>query len=245
MTEFELPLSTLTMRGVRYGDENNPALIALHGWLDNAASFRPLSELLTDYQLIALDFAGHGKSDHRAIGAHYHLIDNIQDLHEAITALALPEVNIVAHSMGGILAAMYAACFPGLVKKLVVIESFGPLTMEPETGHEQLRKSIESRIESAAKTPRHPGSMETAVKARMMAGKMQKKSADLLMQRNIDVSGESLRWSTDPKLRTISSMRLTEEQANNFISQVTCPWLAILGSYGFEKLTVNFEKRKH
>ena len=117
--------------------------------------------------------------------------------------------------------------------------------MEPETGHEQLRKSIESRIESAAKTPRHPDSMETAVKARMMAGKMQKKSADLLMQRNIDVSGESLRWSTDPKLRTISSMRLTEEQANNFISQVTCPWLAILGSEGFEKLKVNFEKRKH
>ena len=40
-------------------------------------------------------------------------------------------------------------------------------------------------------------------------------------------------------------MRLTEEQANNFISQVTCPWLAILGSEGFEKLKVNFEKRKH
>ena len=101
MTEFELTLSTLTMRGVRYGDENKPALIALHGWLDNAASFRPLSEHLTDYQLISLDFAGHGKSDHRANGAHYHLIDNIQDLHEAIALLALPEVNIVAHSMVG------------------------------------------------------------------------------------------------------------------------------------------------
>ena len=117
--------------------------------------------------------------------------------------------------------------------------------MEPETGHQQLRKSIESRIDSAAKTPRHPESIETAVKARMMAGKMQKTSAELLMQRNIKVSGEILRWRTDPKLRTISSMRLTEEQANNFISQVSCPWLVIFGSEGFEKLKINFEKRKH
>ena len=245
MTEIEIPLTTMTMRGLRYGSQDKPAIVALHGWLDNAASFEPLAGYFADYQIIALDFAGHGKSEHRALGAHYHLVDNVQDLHEAIVYLGLQDVSIVGHSMGGIIASMYAACFPEMVKKLVVIESFGPLTLEPRSSASQLRKSIDSRMAGAAKTPRHPDSMDTAVKARMMAGKMQTSSAELLMQRNIDVSGEALRWRTDPRLRTISSLRLTDEQADSFIESVTCPWLTILGAEGFEKLRVNLEKRKY
>lgn len=244
MTEFEIPLQSITMRGLRFGSDDKPVLLALHGWLDNAASFAPIAEYLPDYQIVALDFAGHGKSDHRAAGAHYHLVDNIQDIHEAIRFLDLSAVTIVGHSMGGIVATMYAACFPEMVEKLVVLESFGPLTLEPESSHEQLRKSVESRIENAAKSPRHPDSLETAVKARLTAGKMHTESAELLMTRNIREEDGSLRWSTDPRLRTISSLRLTDEQANSFISNVKCPWLTILGSEGFEKLKVNFEQRK-
>jgi pimeloyl-ACP methyl ester carboxylesterase len=244
MKEIELPLTSFTMRAIRYGEEHKPVLLALHGWLDNAASFAPIAEYLNDYQIIALDFAGHGKSDHRAKGAHYHLIDNVQDLHEAIEFLELSDVTLFGHSMGGIIAAMYAACFPEVIHKLVVVESFGPLTMEPQSSPEQLRKSIASRLENAAKTARHPESLQTAIKARMMAGKMHGSSAELLMKRNIDDSGDFLKWRTDPRLRTISSLRLTEEQSNSFIESVTCPWLAIFGSEGFQKLKVNLEKRK-
>lgn len=244
MNEIELPLSNITLRAVQYGSTDKPVLLALHGWLDNAASFEPLAEHLFDYQIIALDFAGHGKSEHRSSGAHYHLVDNVQDLHEAIQYLHLSDLHIVAHSMGGIIAAMYAACFPEIVKKLVVIESFGPLTLEPDNSHEQLRKSIESRITSAAKTPRHPDSLSSAVKARMMAGKMKEASAEMLMQRNTQQTGDELKWRTDHRLRTISSLRLTEEQANAFIANVSCPWLTILGEDGFEKLKVNVEKRR-
>ena len=118
MTEFEITLNALTVRGIRYGSEDKPEILALHGWLDNAASFEPLSRYLSDYQIIALDFVGHGKSDHRANGAHYHLVDNVQDVHEAIQALGLSELKIIGHSMGGIIAAMYAACFPEMVKKI-------------------------------------------------------------------------------------------------------------------------------
>lgn len=245
MTEIEIPVTTMTMRGLRYGSQDKPVIIALHGWLDNAASFEPLVSYFADYQIIALDFAGHGKSEHRAKGAHYHLVDNVQDLHEAIIYLELQAVSIVGHSMGGIIASMYAACFPEMVEKLVVIESFGPLTLEPRSSASQLRKSIDSRMAGAAKTPRHPESMDTAIRARMMAGKMQTSSAELLMKRNIDVSDGSIRWRTDPRLRTISSLRLTDEQADSFIASVTCPWLTILGSEGFEKLRVNLDKRKY
>jgi len=244
MHEFELPLANITLRGLKFGDEDKPVILALHGWLDNASSFIPLAEYLSDYHIIALDLAGHGKSDHRSKGAHYHLADNVQDIHEAITALNIADVLLVGHSMGGIVASMYAACFPEMVQKLVVIESFGPLTMGPESSHEQLRRSVESRIETQCKTPRHPESFATAVKARLIAGKMLEYSAELLMKRNISESSGELSWRTDPRLRTISSLRLTEEQANDFIANISCPWLAILGTEGFEKLKTNFHRRR-
>ncbi|WP_338292103.1 alpha/beta fold hydrolase [Planctobacterium marinum] len=244
MTEIEVALPHMTFRGLSFGDPELPPAIALHGWLDNAASFIPLAECLPDFHIIALDLAGHGKTDHRAQGAHYHLMDNVQDLHQVIELMELDKVSFISHSMGGIVSSVYASCFPEKVQALAVIESFGPLTLEPETSPQQLRESIESRIASQQKTPRHPGSMDAAVTARLMAGKMQRGSAQLLMERNIEQSDEGLKWRTDQRLRTISSLRLTEPQANAFIAGVQCPWLTILGSEGFEKLKVNVERRQ-
>lgn len=244
MREIEIPLANIVLRGLEFGDSSKPSVIALHGWLDNAASFIPLAEYLSEFHIIAIDFAGHGKSDHRAPGAHYHLMDNVQDLQELLTSLQLDKVSLLGHSMGGIIASVYASCFPEKVNRLAVIESFGPLTMEADSSPEQLRKSIESRIAMQHKTPRHPDSLESAVKARLMAGYMKPESAQLLMERNLAQASEGWRWRTDPGLRTLSSLRLTEAQANAFITNVQCPWLTILGSQGFEKLKVNLNKRQ-
>ena len=243
--EFEVSLNHITLRGLKFGSPEKPTILALHGWLDNANSFAPLATFLPDFHVIALEFAGHGKSDHRSPDAHYHLVDNVQDLHQVIERLALSPVVLLGHSMGGIVASMYAASFPEMVSKLVIMESFGPLTMEADSSHEQLKKSIASRIAMESKTVKHPESVEKAVTARLMAGKMAKSSAQLLMERNIEVKGELLTWRTDPRLRTISSLRLTEAQANAFLRNIACSWLTILGEEGFEKLKVNFEKRRH
>lgn len=242
--EFELALNHICLRGLKFGLPEKPVVLALHGWLDNANSFAPLAAILPDYHIIALEFAGHGKSDHRSVDAHYHLTDNVQDLHEVIQILGLSDVLLLGHSMGGIVASMYAASFPQQVAKLIVMESFGPLTMAAESSPEQLKKSIESRIAIEHKAVKHPDTLEKAVTARLMAGKMAASSARLLMERNIDTAGNKLRWRTDPRLRTISSLRLTEPQANAFLQQINCPWLTILGESGFEKLKVNFHKRK-
>ena len=71
-------LSALEWPGRDDGGTAEPDL-ALHGWLDNAASFSPLSTYLKR-PLLALDVSGHGHSDHRPDGVVTHLVDHVRDV---------------------------------------------------------------------------------------------------------------------------------------------------------------------
>lgn len=245
MQEMTFDLGHIQLSGLAFGNPKNPLILATHGWLDNAASFVPISQYLQDYYLIALDFAGHGKSSHRANGAHYHILDNIYDIHALVQSQQWEEVILLGHSMGGILAGAYASCFPEITKALVMMEAFGALTKEPESSPQQLRDSIRSRLDVAARRATKPNSIEQAVQARLIAGKMLRESAELLMRRNIRTVDDGLEWRTDRRLRTLSPLRLTEPQADAFLHGIECPTLSILGDQGFDELKPIQANKRH
>ena len=64
--EIRLNLPHIELAAHLYGPEDGQRVIALHGWLDNANSFARLAPLLPGLRIVALDFAGHGLSAHRA-----------------------------------------------------------------------------------------------------------------------------------------------------------------------------------
>lgn len=243
MTEISFQLQHLRLNGQRFGDPGGPKVLALHGWLDNSASFIPLAKHLEKIDLLAIDLIGHGRSDHRSADAHYHLPDWVQDIYELTQSLGWKEFHLLGHSLGGIIASLYAATFPEQVVTLTMIEAFGPLSREAQSSPSQLRESVLSRIEIDKKQARHPPSLERATTARMMAGDLNRDSARLLVQRNLIEDEQGLRWCTDRRLRTLSSLRMTEEQAAAFISEITCPVLAVTGSTGFEKVRLNQQNR--
>lgn len=242
--ELEFSLSNLTLRGIGYGDPKKQMILALHGWLDNAASFEPLSEYLNDYYVVAIDFAGHGLSDHRDTGAHYHLIDFVYDLQELVESQGWSSLVLMGHSMGGIIGSLYTACFSDRVSKYISIESFGPLTKEANTSPIQLRDSINSRLKAQKSKIRHPTTFERTVEARTMVGDITATSARLLVARNTQEVGGQLRFTTDRRLRTLSPMRLTEPQAESFLRNIQCPVLAVMGSVGYKSMAEAFLARK-
>ncbi|GGD63793.1 alpha/beta fold hydrolase [Lacimicrobium alkaliphilum] len=243
MTELSFQLRHLRLSGQRFGDPQGAKVLALHGWLDNSASFIPLAEHLECIDLVAVDLTGHGHSAHRSADAHYHLPDWIQDIYELTQSLGWNEFHLLGHSLGGIISSLYAATFPEHIKTLTTIEAFGPLSREATSSATQLRESVISRIEIDNKEARHPPSLERATTARMMAGDLARESARLLVQRNLAEDGQQLKWRTDRRLRTISSLRMTEEQATAFIREIVCPVLSITGSKGFEKVRLNQQRR--
>ena len=77
--EIKLQLPNLKLTAKQWGPESGKPLLALHGWLDNAASFDGLAPLLPELNIVALDLPGHGLSEHKPAGSVYHFIDAVSD----------------------------------------------------------------------------------------------------------------------------------------------------------------------
>jgi pimeloyl-ACP methyl ester carboxylesterase len=221
-------------------------VLALHGFLDNAASMACLAPAMSQFQYIAIDLPGHGLSDHRAPGAHYNQMDYIQDLHELVMSEEWQDIVIVGHSMGGILASIYAAVFPERVKGIAMIDACGPLTLPPETSSEQLRASILSRMPKPGRTgSAREVDLDAAVAARCKMSDITAEHAATILRRNITVGENGLSgWRSDPRLRTKSTLRLTESQAQNIMQAIQCPVWIGGASDSFKKMETAYAERK-
>ena len=242
---FRLPhirLAALSNRTDIQADK--PTLLFLHGYLDNAASFSGLLPAFDDWQCIALDMAGHGRSEHRSSGAHYHLPDYAYDLHQLILTLKLKQVILIGHSLGAIVCSLYASTQTEELRGFIAIESCGPLSASEESTSQQLKHCFESR--SKAQSPiKHPKNIESIVKARCLMSDLNASQARTILSRNVQIDdNEELRWSTDKRLRTASPFRMTEAQAVNVLTNIICPRALILGDQGFDKVKTNIEQRR-
>ena len=70
-TSFERDAGGLHVAGLRTGTRGGLPVLALHGWLDNAASFVPLAAQLPELDWALADLPGHGLSDHLPADAAY------------------------------------------------------------------------------------------------------------------------------------------------------------------------------
>ena len=149
-------------------------MLALHGWLDNAASFDALAPLLPELRLVALDLTGHGLSEHRPQGVHYHLADFLPDVLAAADALGWRRFALLGHSLGGGLASFMAAVSPERISRVAMIEGLGPPTSNPAEGPANLRKAIDQMDALPDKRPPLYRDREAAIQARCDAGGLER-----------------------------------------------------------------------
>lgn len=246
MNEVSFSMPNRNIAALTNGRTDKPLMLMLHGWLDNAASFSQLIPRLDNYHVVAIDLPGHGKSSHRSPDAHYHLLDYVHDLHCLVHAQSWTNFSIVGHSLGGIIASMYCAIFPENVQKFVCIESAGPLTEPEDSSIQQLRKAIESRIATNEKEIRHPSSINSIVEARQKVSDLNHANALLILQRNVKTlaNSDEIQWTTDKRLRTVSSLRLTQRQAEVLMQGIQCPIHFVLGDTGFSKVKTLIKTRQ-
>jgi pimeloyl-ACP methyl ester carboxylesterase len=202
-------------------------LLALHGWLDNAASFAPLAEHLPGCEIVALDFAGHGRSGHLPAGGWYHFVDYLDDIHAALDGLGWERAGLLGHSLGGAVATCFAAACPERVDDLLLIEALGPLSATPGHGGRTLREAVAARRAVVGKQRRVFSDPAHAVAARLQATRMAQSSAERLVERGIEAVDGGWIWSSDPRLTAFSPARFCESLVQEWIAAVAAPTLVI------------------
>jgi pimeloyl-ACP methyl ester carboxylesterase len=227
--DIELALPGLRIAARAWGDTSRPKLLALHGWLDNAASFDALAPLLCEhFHIVAIDFPGHGRSDWRPPGAWYHYVDYLSDALATADALRWERFGLLGHSLGGAVASMLAGACPQRVERLLLIEALGPPTQAPEQTLLQLQRAFAERAAAAAKTPRVFASLDEAVSARLRANDLSREAAQILVERGVKAVTGGLTWSTDPRLMLASPVRNTEEQVFAVLRGIRAPVALVL-----------------
>ncbi len=234
---FEMDNSTLCgLTHSQNSSSSEEVILCLHGWLDNAASFIPLLNYLSSYNVIAIDLPGHGKSSHRSQDAHYHFIDWIYDVLSLIELNQWSKVHLVGHSMGGMISSAFTAAFPEKVRSLTLIDSIGFIYGKEKETTEQLRKGMLSRLKvaSTSSKPRKKLTLDKATKARLLISDLDYENAKCIVTRNLVQNEDGYRWLSDKRLNSVSPYRYTLAQAEQLVSDISVPTQVLYGSNGLE-----------
>jgi len=218
---FDVALGRMT--ALRSGDLNGPKVLALHGWLDNAASFLPLAAQLPQLDLVMLDLPGHGRSAHLPPGADYNLMVTINAVLDVADQLGWEEFSILGHSMGAGIGSILAASLPQRVQRLVAIEALGALAEASERTVQRLRDGVGAARALPSKKLRVFPDLAAPVRARMQANQLSEASARLLVERGVAPVEGGFVWSSDPRLTLPALQRMTETQVRQLIAGIECP----------------------
>ncbi|MHA6637428.1 alpha/beta fold hydrolase [Stutzerimonas frequens] len=231
--EVRLSLPHLEVAAHLYGPEDGQPVIALHGWLDNAATFARLAPRLQGLRIVALDLPGHGHSDHRPVGASYNIWDYAHDVLQVAEQFGWKRFSLLGHSMGAIVSVLLAGALPERIERLALIDGVIPYTGEADEAPQKLGAAIEALLAVDDKRKPVYATFDQAVAARMKGvGAVSHEAAQLLAQRGLMPVPGGYTWRTDARLMLPSAMRLTRAHALAFVERVACPASLVLAEGG-------------
>jgi pimeloyl-ACP methyl ester carboxylesterase len=228
---FVLPLPFGHVAALRHGREGAIPVLALHGWLDNAASFEALAgQLGQAVDLVAIDLPGHGHSDWLAEGAQaYNLTAAIDQVLAIADALGWQRFVLLGHSMGAAIASLVAAVAPQRVDRVISLDALGGLSA-PAADTVQRLRAHQRAVQRPASPLRLFTTLDTPVRARMLANQLGEVAARQLVERGLRAVDGGWQWRSDPRLTLPTAVYMTEEQVHAVLAAITCPVLVVLAT---------------
>jgi len=250
LKEMRFQLKHTSLAGLEWQSPHSTELlsaVALHGWLDNAATFCELFPKMDNMTITSLDLAGHGFSEHRPIGAFYHLWDYALDVIEFLQTQN-QSVWLIGHSMGGTVAMLVAALAPDKVRGLIMLDNIGPITEEPETRVATMQRAVQRMSKFKQNNGTRYKAQEDMITARMDGfTKLGYFASSTLVQRGAYKENDHWVWRHDGKLAFPSPYRMDEESVYSFINKVVCPTFVLIANDGIYKEKADFveSRAKH
>lgn len=235
-SEF-LDLAGVRLHIRRWGRPEAPTLFLLHGWMDVSASWQFVVDALAgDWNIVAPDWRGFGPS--QWLNRPYFFAEHIGDLAAIIDRYApAGQVLLAGHSMGGILACLYAGLRPERVARLISFEGFGIAPTTPDMAPARYRQWL-GELQSP---PRLHVYADHAAFARRLLNSdpyLTAERADYLSRHLARIgdgatkSGErrhGVVWNGDPWHKATSPYLFRLEESLAIWKEVRCPVLWVAG----------------
>jgi pimeloyl-ACP methyl ester carboxylesterase len=226
----------LPIHCLEWGTPAGEPLLLIHGFLDQAHSWKPLVEFLQQrldrsLWIVAPDCRGHGDSGWIGSGGYYHFPDYVLDLDCVVRALGVSRFKLVGHSMGGTISFLYAGTFPDRVSRLVLIEGIGPIGMNFSDAPMRMQKWISELHERGRDHFREYTSIEAG------ARQLQRTNSRLEDKLAMELARAGMKqndrgkwvWKFDPLHRTTAPQPFYSFQAIEFLRRIECPVLIVEG----------------
>ncbi|HBP5564843.1 alpha/beta fold hydrolase [Pseudomonas paraeruginosa] len=140
LSEHSVQVDNLEIAYLEGGSEKNPTLLLIHGFgadKDNWLRFaRPLTER---YHVVALDLPGFGDSS-KPQQASYDVGTQAERVANFAAAIGVRRLHLAGNSMGGHIAALYAARHPEQVLSLALIDNAGVMPARKSELFEDLER---------------------------------------------------------------------------------------------------------
>lgn len=206
--------------------------MAVHGWLDNAASFDRLAPRLSGCHVLALDLSGHGHSDHKPPHATYNLWDDLLIILAVADAMQWERFVLLGHSRGAMMSVLLAAAAPERVTTLICLDGLLPMAVSADDAPRQLGDYLRDYRKLGRRDRPGYASFEEVVAARRRAIEMSEESATAIVRRATKLVDGRYVWHSDPRLKAASAFKLTAEHCDAMVNAVQMPALLILAEQG-------------
>lgn len=225
----------LRLHYVTWGNEGAPPVLLIHGGHDHCRNWDWVAQSLQkDYFVVAPDLRGHGDSQW-LVGSPYSMVDFLYDIEQLVHQLGYKQISVIGHSLGGMIALLYAGLYSEKVNRALSIEGMAGYNLRFDRAPEQIRSRMRNWIEStrglASRTPRRYPTIAEAFQ------RMQSVNSYLTTEqaRHLTIHGSNQNengtysWKFDNYTRVFGPVRLANEEIEYLYSQIDCPVLLVYG----------------
>lgn len=233
MERFTWDSSGLTLNATVWGAADAPLVVLHHGWLDHGRSWDPVARRLAQrLRVVVPDARGHGDSEWVGAGGSYYFPDYVLDLHRLLDALGATEpVALVGHSMGGSVVGYFAGAFPARVRRLALVEGFGPPAEDARVFPARLVGFVRTTDEAlkARGNEVMPSTAEATRRLRRADPLLSEETAARLAEHATRPAPGGVAWKADPLHKARSGGAFVLDHAMALWANVQCPVLSLDG----------------
>ena len=233
-TERHLKITDLRYHLNEWDGGGETTVLLLQVYLDLGRNWNFMVDALpeNDWHIVAPDWRGHGDSEWIGAGGYYHFADYVRDLDQLVSQLRRKRLVVVGHSMGAMVATLWAGCGRH-AEGLVLVEGLGPPPVARSAYPQRMARWLDQTAPFELSEFERP--LEGLDDAERRLARVHPKLGGVMLEQMARFatrtdSGGRLLWKYDPLHRTRSPVTLPFDIAAEFAKQICVPTLWVGGA---------------